>query len=263
MELPPSMSKRSIYSGWCYSQGYKAKANAKGSFGSVTNYELRPYDDVLWPEGSQSVICSWSSFLKIWRKHFSHLKIRNACEDVCGECVRLRNSFVHLKKMTAKKQRDEKAADNSGTSSDGDSNNSNHDADADVDSINNEVIDDIDEQEFPEEYLWFRANQHAVQAQAQRVLAQTREEEAQGSISLPHEERRFVVGRICSYNYLYLLNLCAFLSFADTAIVWWQITAKTCPHHILEVSNQVTHTTFPRSLFMSLELLMFQERRLN
>ena len=58
VELPASMSKRSIYIGWCYSQGYKAKANAKGSFGSVTDYELRPYDDILWPKGSQSVICS-------------------------------------------------------------------------------------------------------------------------------------------------------------------------------------------------------------
>ncbi len=54
VELPASMSKQSIYSGWCYSQGYKAKANAKGSFGSVTDYELRSYDDILWPEGSQS-----------------------------------------------------------------------------------------------------------------------------------------------------------------------------------------------------------------
>ncbi len=70
VELPASMSKQSIYIGWCYSQGYKAKANAKGSFGSVTDYELRQYDDILWPKGSQSVICSWSSFLKISWKHF-------------------------------------------------------------------------------------------------------------------------------------------------------------------------------------------------
>ena len=91
MELPASMTKRSIYTGWCYSQGFKAKADAKGNFGSVATYERRPNDDILWPEGSEGVLCSWSSFLKIWAKHFPHLKIRKACEDVCGECVRLRN----------------------------------------------------------------------------------------------------------------------------------------------------------------------------
>jgi hypothetical protein len=193
VELPASMSKQNIYIGWCYSQGYKAKTNVKGSFGSVTGYELRPYDDVLWPEGTKSVICFWSSFLKIWRKHFSHLNIRNKCEDVCDECVRLRNSFVHLKRMAAKKQREKNAAENSCSSSDDDADNSNHDGDAEDESFYNDLIAGINEQEFQEEYLWFRANQHAVQAQAQRVLAQTHEEEAKATSSLPYEERRLVV----------------------------------------------------------------------
>ncbi len=64
---------------------------------------------------------------------FSHLKIRNKCEDVCGECVRLRNSFSHLKRIAAKKQREKTAAENSGSSSDDDADNSNHDGDAEDD----------------------------------------------------------------------------------------------------------------------------------
>ncbi len=50
------------------------------------------------------------------------------------------------------------------------------------------MIDDIDGQKNPEEYLWFRAYQHAVQAQGQQALAQQQEEEAKATSSLPHEE---------------------------------------------------------------------------
>ena len=35
------------------------------------------------------------------------MKIRNICEDVCGECVRLRNSFQYIKKQKQKKQNKE------------------------------------------------------------------------------------------------------------------------------------------------------------
>ncbi len=55
-----------------------------------------------------------------------------------------------------------------------------------------ELIEGLYQVEFPEEYLWFKANQDAVQAQAQSLLAQKREEEANQSRELPHEERRFV-----------------------------------------------------------------------
>ncbi len=106
IELRSIMTKCSIYSGWCFSQGFKAKSYAKGNFGCISNYETRPYDGILWPKGSTSVICSWSSFLKNWKKHFPCLKLRNSCEDVCGECVRLQNSFEHIKK---KRRRTESA----------------------------------------------------------------------------------------------------------------------------------------------------------
>jgi hypothetical protein len=190
-ELPSNMTKHSIYSGWCYLQGFKAKSDAKGNFGCISSYEIRPYDDILWPEGSQSAICSWSSFLKIWKKHFPHLKIRNSCEDVCGECVRLRNSFEHLKRKKKKEEAlrvQEEAAESSSSSSDGEVEAGNDEDDISDD----ELIEGLNQAEFPEEYLWFKANQHAVQAQAQRLIAQQREEEAKQSRELPHEERRFV-----------------------------------------------------------------------
>ncbi len=37
-ELPSNMTKRSIYSGWCYLQGFKAKSDAKGNFGCISSY---------------------------------------------------------------------------------------------------------------------------------------------------------------------------------------------------------------------------------
>lgn len=80
----------------------------------------------------------------------------------------------------------EEAAESSSSSSDGEVEAGNDEDDISDD----ELIEGLNQAEFPEEYLWFKANQHAVQAQAQRLIAQQREEEAKQSKELPHEERR-------------------------------------------------------------------------
>jgi hypothetical protein len=53
------------------------------------------------------------------------------------------------------------------------------------------LVDNVEEQEYPEEYLWMRANDHAMKAQAQRLLVQQREREAKESRDLPHERRTY------------------------------------------------------------------------
>ncbi len=72
--------------------------------------------------GSEGVICYRCTFLKILAKYFSLLKIQKACKDVCGECTRLRNSFEHLKRLAAKKLRQEKVVKNSSSDDDNDDN---------------------------------------------------------------------------------------------------------------------------------------------
>ena len=194
VELPSNMTYRNIYCAWCYSEGYKPSADSKGNFGPVSDFPLRPHDDYVWPEGSSGYVCSWSSFQKVWKKFFPNMKIRNRCEDVCGECVRLRNSFQYIKR---KKQEAQLMQQKNG---DGDSVTSRVSASSDLtDDSNAELcvagdtalVDNVEEQEYPEEYLWMRANDHAMKAQAQRQLVQQREREAKESRDLPHERRTY------------------------------------------------------------------------
>lgn len=76
------------------SRGYAVKSDTNGSFGKVNNYQLRPFDDLLWPEGSEPLsVCSWNGFLKLWKEKFPKLTIRIPCEDTCGECTKICNRF--------------------------------------------------------------------------------------------------------------------------------------------------------------------------
>jgi hypothetical protein len=60
VELPSSFTKRKLYAEYCFSRGYKVKANAKGSYGKMQQYEEREIDELLWPEGSVPLpVCSW------------------------------------------------------------------------------------------------------------------------------------------------------------------------------------------------------------
>jgi hypothetical protein len=90
--------------------------------------------------------------------------LRNSCEDVYGECVRLQNSFEHIKKRGEEQKVQDEAVESS--SSSGSSDNE-IDASSVVGDIkSDELIEGLYQVEFPEEYLWFKANQDAVQAQA-------------------------------------------------------------------------------------------------
>ncbi len=94
IESPSHFKKRKLYAQYCCSRGYKVKASAKGSYGKISDYEVRDVDGVYWlPESVPEPVCSWKDFLVIWKKEFPHLKIRNSCEDTCGECFKIKNSF--------------------------------------------------------------------------------------------------------------------------------------------------------------------------
>jgi hypothetical protein len=102
VELPSHFNKRKLYAEYCYGRGYKVKANAKGSYGKVSEYALHENDDVLWPEGSDCLpVCSWKDFLFIWRIEFPLSTIRNPCEDTHAECHKICNSFCVLDTTTA------------------------------------------------------------------------------------------------------------------------------------------------------------------
>ena len=101
VELPSNFSRK-LYRDFCFQRGYKIKGTAKGSYGNTSVYEPCPVDPYLWPEGSTPLpVCSYSPFLLIWKENFPNLKVRNRCEDTCGDCVRFRNTFAKFNAKNA------------------------------------------------------------------------------------------------------------------------------------------------------------------
>jgi hypothetical protein len=136
------------------------------------------------------------------------MKIRNRREDVCGKCVWLRNSFQYIKKQKQKKQnkeqeqlQQEKQEENDDSSQVTSATNSSKEGSGNETRIcddDTSLVEDLQEKEFPEEYLGFRANDHAMKAQAQRQLVKDQEREAKESKEFPHEGRSYcLVGDYC------------------------------------------------------------------
>jgi hypothetical protein len=99
VELPSCTSKRQEYCHFCYERGWKCKASAKGSFDSVSQYQCRTDEE--WNDREPAPVCSWSAFHKIWKDKFPKMKIRNPCEDTCGECMKLHNHIHVLDHLNA------------------------------------------------------------------------------------------------------------------------------------------------------------------
>jgi hypothetical protein len=193
IELPSNMAKRKIYRDFCFDRGYLPKADAKSSYGAVRNYQLRPYEDLLWPEGSEPLpICSWQGFLGVWKDHFPKLTIRNPCEDTCGECTKIRNQMYQLDRMQQRRAHAACAADSG-----------NDDDDAEIASIDrldsgDEMMQDkmaaeyelISQQEFPAEVLILQASLHVAKAKRQREYASQRIAESKETANNEWEDRR-------------------------------------------------------------------------
>ena len=94
IELPSSMTKRNLYSQFCYGRGYKMRVNANGSYGKLSEAEEREPDpdDESWPEGSIPLpICTFRFFWGYWKKTFPKLAIRPPSRDTCDECFQYCN----------------------------------------------------------------------------------------------------------------------------------------------------------------------------
>ena len=213
VELPSNFSKRKLYRDFCFQRGYKIKGTAKGSYGNTSVYELRPVDPYLWPEGTMPLpVCSYSNFLLIWKEKFPNLKIRNRCEDTCGDCVRFRNTFAKFNaKNAARKLRlaqqalslsdndDDQPSDISDSDKDEPNDNGSNSSSSSTDSSADDAFSLGDEDDFPEEVLMEKAYSHTVQAQAQRELAKLRTAEAQATANLEHEKRTYCLIGKCTF----------------------------------------------------------------
>jgi hypothetical protein len=203
-----------MYAKFCYERGYEVKASAKGCYGKLSTYKLRAFDDIFWPEGSAALpICDWKSFRLVWKAKFPLLKIRNPCEDVCGDCVIFRNRFRYLSGGGGRV-----ANDNDDTSGSEDNNSSALDSDS----------DDADDDLMRDERLISKANEHVVHASAQRRLSQQREREAKEDedANVPHEEKRFVL--FCFVFFSICISFCLlFRLFLFQICSDWQLFSGT------------------------------------
>jgi hypothetical protein len=130
----------------------------------MENFTPRPVDDLLWPQGSVRLpVPSWKSFLDIWNRFCSNVRIRKQYEDTCPECYVLSNEFQF-----------KEAPDHGGDDSDGSNS------------------DSSDNEHYPYEELIEQASNHAEEAQQQQRLAMSRQQLAMDEAEEPHEDRRFV-----------------------------------------------------------------------
>jgi hypothetical protein len=188
IELPSSYTKRKLYAEYCFSRGHKVKANAKGSYGKSSLYPPRAIDEILWPAGSVALpVCCWKDFLWIWKAEFPKLKIRNPCEDTCGECHRIRNSFRMLDRISRAKR---SLAPSESSSSDSEVSTVSSSYFSDDGSV--ELFNYLKAQDYPIETVIDEASRHATNAQNQRALASDRIAEAKASANFSWEDRRFV-----------------------------------------------------------------------
>jgi hypothetical protein len=183
VELPSCTSKRQEYARFCFERGWKCKASAKGSFGAVSQYQARMDDD--WGDRERLPVCSWSAFHKIWKDKFPKLKIRNPCEDTCGECMKLRNRVHVLDRLHNFRNRQRYRQEHLPVSDD-EVGSDDNDYDFPVDQ---QLFEEFAHVEYPDEVLISECNSHILHAQAQRAKAKDRIEAAKSSKHLDHEDR--------------------------------------------------------------------------
>jgi hypothetical protein len=95
VDLPSNFTYRSLYEQYCYGRGWLAKADNKGRYPHLGDYNKRKKDDCLFEEEDMVTeeVVSWWSFRCIWKTDVPKIRIRALCNDVCGECTIIRNAF--------------------------------------------------------------------------------------------------------------------------------------------------------------------------
>lgn len=95
MHLPSYYSKRKLYERFCFTLGWEVKSASDGSYPPISDFKKRRPDRTsirnetfsTWPEGTESIpVCSWHTFLRIWKTYLPNLKIRPPSLDTCDLC---------------------------------------------------------------------------------------------------------------------------------------------------------------------------------
>jgi hypothetical protein len=169
---------RGLFKQFCYEQGHVAVATAKGSFGRVDEFRPHPNDDVLWPEGSESLpVLPWSTFFfQIWKDKLPKLWIHNSCKDTCP-CFILQNHFRYKSEKANARQQLESETDENDSLSSNDS-------------------------EFSDKEIIAKANLHVEQAKAQRLYINELKTLAEAEKENEHSAQRFVIYSLSSLSFV-------------------------------------------------------------
>jgi hypothetical protein len=182
LELPTSMTKRSIFRRYVEDRGWMIKVDAKSRVVSKDPVEGE----------DQYKILSWASFLEYWSSEFPKLVIQKASEDICGESYVYANRFKYASELATRRHLTEVANglvnhESSGSESDQSSQNERQ-----------EERDDI----------ILKAAKHVAMAREQRQLVNRKVAESKQDVTdnRPRSERRITL--ICDFaQNLYLPNL--------------------------------------------------------
>lgn len=84
VDLPSYMTKRGLYSQFCWYRGIKVSSTHKG------NPTRAIRSDEAWKEeNSEPLPCpSWTTFRRFWNREYSHLRIQRPVKDICNDCYR-------------------------------------------------------------------------------------------------------------------------------------------------------------------------------
>ena len=95
MHLPLYYSKRWLYDRFCFVSGWEVKPLSDSLYPLVAEFKKRDNDNEdisdeqisLWPEGTESLpVCSWHTYLRIWRHYLPNLRICPSLLDTCDLC---------------------------------------------------------------------------------------------------------------------------------------------------------------------------------
>ncbi len=180
VQLPSSYTHRQIYEIFCYERGWVVnKEGDSGNYSHLSQFSRRVPDGVTWCDDDEpSVICSYTSFMRKWRRHCSKIVIRPKSEDICGECYILKNKF----RYGTRKNRGTETEDEG--------------SDLGKDDDDDDEQDDGNEFEFSfeeRETLINQAAQHVKEAKAMREMIKNAEEEAKSDVEsgVAHANRRY------------------------------------------------------------------------
>ena len=89
VDLPSCYSKRSLYCKLMHLWGWVCRADGRGSFGKLKDYEARSFDE-FWVAGECEIISpiTYSTFFSFWAINYPKLKIRSPSHDTCSLCFK-------------------------------------------------------------------------------------------------------------------------------------------------------------------------------